>query len=188
MLKSLLAATAALTMAAIAEPSAAAGLFDGKTLQVSYLYPDASSILSGPADITGGGPAVSWNIGSTLDVTLTSHRLSAVDTCYVGCVFDLKPFNGVRLFDAYSVLAPITGVRINAATNFPAFDLSRVSFDSDNVYLNFQGLTFQSDLGVFAVDVRTVSGGIPEPATWALLIAGFGLAGMGLRSRTLRVV
>lgn len=35
--------------------------------------------------------------------------------------------------------------------------------------------------GLFVVG--SVAGGVPEPATWALLIAGFGLAGAGLRKR-----
>jgi hypothetical protein len=36
--------------------------------------------------------------------------------------------------------------------------------------------------GVFFDDVR-VSGGVPEPAAWSLMIAGFGLAGAALRRR-----
>ena len=187
MLKTLSAATAALALAAIAGPSAAAGLFDGKTLQVSYLYPDTGSAFRGPDDIIGGGPAVTWNIGSSMSVTLAGNTVTAVDTCYVGCIFDPVTFNGLRLTDTYGVLAPITGVSINAASNFPAFDLSRVTFDSDNVYLNFQGLTFETNPAVFAVDVQTSGGAIPEPSTWALLLAGFGLAGLGLRRRTPRL-
>ena len=40
--------------------------------------------------------------------------------------------------------------------------------------------------GNFSIDVRNVAfdtGGIPEPATWAMMILGFGLAGAGLRGR-----
>lgn len=36
--------------------------------------------------------------------------------------------------------------------------------------------------GVF-FDAVSVSGGVPEPATWALMISGFGLAGAALRRR-----
>jgi hypothetical protein len=36
--------------------------------------------------------------------------------------------------------------------------------------------------GVFFDDVR-ISGGVPEPATWSLMIGGFGLAGAALRRR-----
>lgn len=181
MLKTLFSATVALILATVATPSTAAGLFDGKTLQVSYLYPDPVTTFRGPDDITGGGPAVVWNIGSTLTATLAGDTLTAVDNCFVGCIFDPATFNGLRLSDTYGVLAPITGVSINAATNFPAFDLSRVTFDGDNIYLNFQGLRFSSETGVFAVDVQTGSGAVPEPATWALLIAGFGLVGSNIR-------
>jgi hypothetical protein len=34
--------------------------------------------------------------------------------------------------------------------------------------------------------IETLPGGVPEPATWALMISGFGMVGMGLRRRRLQ--
>jgi len=74
-------------------------------------------------------------------------------------------------------------VTINAATNLAGFDASRVTFDTDNVYLNIQGLNVNSD-SVVKVDI---SGAVPEPAAWTLMIAGFGLVGGALRRRATTV-
>ena len=38
-------------------------------------------------------------------------------------------------------------------------------------------------LADFAPDHETFTANVPEPATWALMIAGFGLAGTTLRRR-----
>lgn len=49
------------------------------------------------------------------------------------------------------------------------------------VYDGFPGESTLAHLGID--DIRAVAGGaaVPEPSTWALMIAGFGLAGAGLR-------
>ena len=39
------------------------------------------------------------------------------------------------------------------------------------------------NLGSLDVSFATTGGGVPEPAAWALMLAGFGLAGAGLRRR-----
>jgi len=58
--------------------------------------------------------------------------------------------------------------------------------------LNLAGIqyvTFSGDTGTVGFDnfefntVRPVSAGVPEPATWSLMIAGFGLLGASLRRR-----
>ena len=44
-------------------------------------------------------------------------------------------------------------------------------------------VTFTSDSGVFLTGLGGTGGGVPEPATWALMLAGFGLVGSALRRR-----
>ena len=35
----------------------------------------------------------------------------------------------------------------------------------------------------FAIDITPAAAAVPEPVTWALLIAGFGMVGVGMRRR-----
>lgn len=44
-----------------------------------------------------------------------------------------------------------------------------------------EGLSFSSASGVFLTDTGVPSGAVPEPATWAMMIAGFAFAGSALR-------
>ena len=43
-------------------------------------------------------------------------------------------------------------------------------------------VTFGSDQNSFEID-KIATAAVPEPATWALMIGGFGMAGMALRQR-----
>ena len=57
-----------------------------------------------------------------------------------------------------------------------------------NMKINFGGAGFQGgddeSWGLDNFSLRAVPpGGVPEPASWALMIAGFGLAGAALRRR-----
>jgi hypothetical protein len=50
-----------------------------------------------------------------------------------------------------------------------------------------------SDFGAYVLDIRgpgdvLVGGVVPEPASWAMLIAGFGLVGAAKRSQRMTVV
>jgi hypothetical protein len=45
------------------------------------------------------------------------------------------------------------------------------------------GISLASGSNSFEVDNIAVASAVPEPATWAMLVAGFGVAGMGLRRR-----
>ena len=47
----------------------------------------------------------------------------------------------------------------------------------------FQIFNTYAQLDNFVIDQAPAVGGIPEPASWALLIAGFGLLGAAMRRR-----
>lgn len=47
----------------------------------------------------------------------------------------------------------------------------------------FTGITLASGSNSFEIDNLAVTGGVPEPASWALMIMGFGSAGVMLRRR-----
>ncbi|WP_293345997.1 PEPxxWA-CTERM sorting domain-containing protein [Phenylobacterium sp.] len=77
------------------------------------------------------------------------------------------------------VLAPGCGPAYGSASFCP-FEELQVSFAGTAKSIWFTGVT-----GYVVFDDITVGGGsaAPEPATWALMIAGFGLAGLRMRRR-----
>lgn len=85
--------------------------------------------------------------------------------------FNDSSFNGV-LFTG-SGFGQFNGLALAAGTNLAGFDLTRVVLGSDSLSLNFAGLTYESS-SVVALDFSsTVTRGIPEPTTWAMMLVGF---------------
>jgi PEP-CTERM motif len=58
-----------------------------------------------------------------------------------------------------------------------------MTFNSQSAVLNSTGTQFPNTFEIFGADPDRgpPAGGVPEPATWALLIAGFGGVGAALR-------
>ena len=71
------------------------------------------------------------------------------------------------------------GNQVNNDTN------GRFTFSLANLTSNdrISSLTFASSGNSFEVDNLAVSGAVPEPASWALMIGGFGLVGYAMRRR-----
>lgn len=155
----------------------------------------------GQVDVTGGG--------SSLDITLTLFNGTSVDTgSHFALTFNLvgtvstasfiyqgNPLTGVLAFDAYpgSYANPAAPFTTNAAVSCPGCQGGALTQGTPwTLHLTGTGLGIGSPAN-FAADqlsqgatgvVWTGGGGIvPEPAEWALLIAGFAMVGFMLRRR-----
>jgi len=152
-------------------------LFDGETIRLTYEFPAVGSIFDTRTFVVGAGveaPAFPTGDPRTntdfSDMNITSIFVSA--SSWTGA-----SFNGYHVFDLNGTIPAITSVLINPATNMAGLTLARISWDADNIYVNWQGLPFNSDT-VVSIDVNT-----PEPATLVLMGSGLALLAAGWRRR-----
>jgi hypothetical protein len=94
-------------------------------------------------------------------------------------------YNMISFFSGSTLLQSITGANFNgAAPNGDQTIGQRISFNG--LPSNVTSVTFTSTSPAFEVDrimATSSSLGVPEPATWGMLILGFGMVGAGLRVR-----
>ncbi|SFW16222.1 PEP-CTERM sorting domain-containing protein [Nitrosovibrio sp. Nv17] len=187
------------------QAQAASNTFDHSTFSISYVFGTGSA--SDPWEtvaVTGNATSIEladfwyWEIdatGNTLSLTWLKERDYMNDP-------SIAPFIGIRISDTNGQLADITGVSIANSTYVPStygnliegFGPSNLAFDADNVYINLNTSmwhNFEPEPGKMgdryrdriALEVSFQAAPIPEPETWAMLLAGLGLLG-GLGRRT----
>ncbi len=164
--------------------------FMGQSVELQYLYPSSSSVYEndGTEIVTPGG--VTFTSFEEIQTLVTGSELAVTNVGNGDTSFDSGDgvtFNGIELSEVGLSPDTITGVAIDPSNTVAGFDLTRVTFDGTDVFLNFQGLPL-STTDQMAVDVTfadSSSSSAPEPAT--ILLAGAGLAaaafGRRLRSR-----
>lgn len=131
-------------------------------------------------NFAGEGPYVGWYAPHTLNPTVTFNLLGAPTVNEIRIHLDNSRVGGV--FSPAAIL--IDG--INTAFTGPANgSIGWVTFSGLNLAGTSHTIGFQQDLNgwVFVSEVQFLSGGVPEPAAWAMMLAGFGMVGGAVRRR-----
>lgn len=153
---------------------ASAGLL-GHTVTVEYLFPNIGTVYGSNSFNVVVGPGFELN-GFPVGDPRTNVDISDTNILFTynsSGTWNSTAFNGVRFYDALGLIAPITSVTINPVTNMSGLTAARITFDGDNIWINWNGLSFGRDT-IVSLDVGTEGQAvIPEPGT--SLLAGAGL-------------
>lgn len=143
--------------------------------------PYATFSFGGPTSV--GSATLTWNFGSLFQsspaqITLYvgSDADGAVTTLdrFMGTAINTSLYSGGELFSI-----DVTSY-VNAALSAGQFFAARFEVVTPpNELSTYRGGKFQTP----SVEFTQGAAGVPEPATWALLIGGFGLTGGALRRR-----
>lgn len=180
------ALTAGALLAVVAAAPALAGPLDGASVHSQYLFPSVDSQYEDYDNTTvTGATQLTDHLGGVPGIRLLASgsnlTASFADDIYGATYWTPADFNGFEVFDDTNTAGAITSVTINGATNMVGFDSSRISFDADHIFINWQGLSFDNST-VVSLDLNG-SSAAPEPASWALMLGGFGAIGGAMRSR-----
>lgn len=175
-----LATALATTGLLVASLSAHAGLI-GSTVSTQYYFNGGA--YTGAVTFTADGANRTSSLGGYFDVQVTDTQViydyTGSSTWNTGATWSsgsLRIANG-NLLDFLG--APnITSVALDTSSNMVGFDASRITFDRDSIAVNWAGLSFNGNTRVV---LNVAAGTVPEPASYALVIAA--LAGVGLATR-----
>ena len=119
--------------------------WSGNTLVENYYYPTSTAVyytspnFSVPASHIEGNP----DNGGAFYLSVTANTITASGFTFSG-FWNSAPFNGFEVVDL-SGNPDISGVTIAASTNMTGLTSSDISFDSNAVWVNWEGLSFNKN-------------------------------------------
>ncbi len=167
-----------------------AGIFDGQTVNYQYYFPDLSTPYAAAANgnyLVDSGVEVANVVDGhgTIDFGGDGFVISFTDSSS----FSSAAFNGFVISDVSSTLNSFSSFSL--VSNTGVMGTPTLSFDSDHLYVNWEGLSFTGGDLVFSVNsiadkdnvVTDTISAVPEPETYAMLLAGLGLVGYTARRK-----
>ncbi|QJU58544.1 PEPxxWA-CTERM sorting domain-containing protein [Sphingomonas sp. AP4-R1] len=160
---------------------------------VQQVNSDVSINLSGSLDLSGSSAGTGWLSGASAGIGVADKIFSigarqAPQTLYTpllgpsqwgtGESFLATQTSGDAIFfDGTGIYLPaayVSGSPLSASMTLGNVDMSQLGLSGDVVFSLVSGDT---------LTIRGVSGAVPEPATWAMMVGGFGMIGGVMRSR-----
>ncbi|MGA7749025.1 MAG: PEP-CTERM sorting domain-containing protein [Gallionella sp.] len=153
--------------------SAHAGVFDGTTVNFQYYYPDLSSPYansdSGSYFVGAGGANIVNLVDGVMSMNIQGNDLT-VTIPDASSTFTASSFNGFEIYDPSVNFTSFSMIYNSALSGTPV-----LSFAGDNLSVNWQSISFNPGTVQFAVTGNVSA--VPEPETYAMLLAGLGLIG-----------
>lgn len=159
---------------------AGAGMI-GYTIEAKAFFPDVTGPTTGGpiVKVVGGGVEFLDGdfgafFGPSFDFADTTITITHAATAH-----SAGTFNGYRFNDILGTLPGFTGFSVlSDNTGFFSGDASRLFFDADNLWINFQNLDFAANADANIVLSVTTGQTVPDAGA-TLLLFGMGLAGLG---------
>ncbi len=165
---------------AVSTPAAAQSLV-GATVEVTARFPTDTTIFTNPGPVVVSDTLIEYPSGSyptynpSWQVDVFGNYITITDLLSEGLPFQTASFNGF-------VLAIISGPDILSASVDGSSTIIPVStlISGGDLFMNFSGVATQPG-GFARINFATVSGAVPEPSTWAMMLIGFGAVGFTMR-------
>ena len=159
-------------LSALVAPAHAA-LSNGNAIEVTYLYPNISTVYTSTNPVTVTGATSLNSFAGILNIGFSDTSITMTLTVNAG--INGVAFDGLKFTDVNNTLS-FNNLALNtAATSYTQFSASRISHQGNSIFVNLvdlPGLAGQS----------IVMAAVPEPETYALMLAGLGLVGFAARN------
>ncbi len=168
----------------LASLHAQAGLLNGESVGFTYYYPTlASTYAELDSAVVGDGVEFDFFDMFSVDVADSSIVINNFFYSDSDTAWDAASFSGFVIRDLGGFIN-LTAAVLDVSSNMVGLDASRISFDARSVYVNWQGLAFNSGTQVkINLQGESARPAVSVPESSSLLLALLGLAGVLLRCR-----
>ena len=144
--------------------------YNGSSIDTRGNNPDGLWVSDG----NGSGTPLTINFNGSFASTLTSFSLDIAS----------HTFSTLTIFDKVgaTLLSTVITNTAGAFTNPGVYAFYQTTSSNGIGGFSLSG-SAQGNISIDNLTVTTGSGGVPEPATWAMMISGFGMAGAMIRRR-----